>query len=53
MGIPIASGENCLVVDSSDENLSKLLRGKACNIDELDFLTKRLDSFDSRELLTY
>lgn len=53
MGIPISSGENCLVVDSSDENLSKLLRGKACNIDELDFLTKRLDSFDSRELLTF
>jgi len=42
---------NCTIVDVSDERLSTLLKDKPCNIDELDYLMKRLDSFDRDELL--
>lgn len=44
---------NCIIVDLSDERLATLLKDKACNIDELDYLMKRLDSFDNDELQTF
>ncbi|WP_304509241.1 hypothetical protein [Anaerotignum sp.] len=44
---------NCTIADTSDERLSTFLKDKACNIDELDYLMKRLDSFDNDELQTF
>ncbi|MCQ4935962.1 antirestriction protein ArdA [Anaerotignum propionicum] len=44
---------NCIVVEVSDERLSTLLKDKPCNIDELDYLMKRLDSFGRDELQTF
>ncbi|MEM1486199.1 hypothetical protein V6615_15210 [Oscillospiraceae bacterium PP1C4] len=44
---------NCTIADISDERLNTLLKDKACNIDELDYLMKRLDSFDNDELQTF
>uniref|UniRef100_UPI00289CA45E antirestriction protein ArdA n=1 Tax=Anaerotignum sp. TaxID=2039241 RepID=UPI00289CA45E len=44
---------NCTIVEVSDERLSTLLKDKPCNIDELDYLMKRLDSFDRDELQTF
>ncbi|WP_312072415.1 antirestriction protein ArdA [Anaerotignum propionicum] len=44
---------NCTIVDVSDERLSTFLKDKTCNIDELDYLMKRLDSFDRDELQTF
>lgn len=41
---------NCTIVAVSDERLSTLIKDKICNIDELDYLMKRLDSFDRDEL---
>lgn len=45
--------EKIYIVDSSDADLSMLIKEKSCNIDELNFLTKRLDSFDTKEKLTF
>ncbi|WMI82400.1 antirestriction protein ArdA [Anaerotignum sp. MB30-C6] len=44
---------NCTIADTSDERLNTLLKNRACNIDELDYLMKRLDSFDNDELQTF
>ncbi|KAF5069629.1 Antirestriction protein [anaerobic digester metagenome] len=44
---------NCTIVEVSDERLSTLLKDKPCNTDELDYLMKRLDSFDKDELRTF
>ncbi|KXL53787.1 antirestriction protein (ArdA) [Anaerotignum neopropionicum] len=44
---------NCTIVAVSDESLSTLLKDKPCNIDELDYLMKRFDSFDRDELQTF
>lgn len=35
-----------------DERFSNILADKNVNIDELNYLMKRLDSFDSREMET-
>ncbi|WP_312645154.1 antirestriction protein ArdA [Hydrogenoanaerobacterium sp.] len=37
----------------NDERMTTLLSGKTVNLDELNFLTKRLDSFDQNELTTF
>ncbi len=37
----------------NDEKMTALLSGKTVNLDELNFLTKRLDSFDQNELTTF
>ena len=37
----------------NDERLSTLLSDKTVNLDELNFLMKRLDSFDQKELATF
>lgn len=46
LGIGAKPTENIYIVDSSDADLSMLTKEKFCNIDELNFLAKRLDSFD-------
>ena len=53
VGIGAKLTENIYIVDSSDTDLSMLIKEKFCNIDELNFLTKRLDSFDTKEKLTF
>ncbi|WP_206458335.1 antirestriction protein ArdA [Anaerovorax sp. IOR16] len=55
LGLEIAPSTepNCTIVDVSDERLATLLKDKACNIHELDYLMKRLDSFDNDELQTF
>lgn len=37
----------------NDERMTTLLSGKTVNLDELNFLIKRLDSFDQNELTTF
>lgn len=37
----------------NDEKLSNLLSDKTVNLDDLNFLMKRLDSFDQKELATF
>lgn len=37
----------------NDEKMTDLLSGKTVNLDELNFLTKRLDSLDKNELTTF
>ena len=44
---------NGTIAEVSDERLSTFLKDKNCNIDELDYLMKRLDSFDRDELQTF
>lgn len=40
---------NCLIVNSSSEDFLKILDDKHCNIDELNYLMKRMDSFTQKE----
>lgn len=49
LGIGSKLTDNIYIVDTSDADLSMLIKEKFCNIDELNFLTKRLDSFDTKE----
>lgn len=37
----------------NDEKMTTLLSGKTVNLDEINFLAKRLDSFDANELTTF
>ncbi|GEM_PF-6434782 len=37
----------------NDEKMTALLSGKTVNLDELNFLAKRLDSFDANKLTTF
>ncbi|WKY46654.1 antirestriction protein ArdA [Eubacteriaceae bacterium ES3] len=53
LGIGLKLTEKIHIVDSSDADLSMLIKEKFCNIDELNFLAKRLDSFDAKEKLTF
>lgn len=53
LGIGSKLTDNIYIVDASDADLSMLIKEKFCNIDELNFLTKRLDSFDAKEKLTF
>ncbi len=32
-----------------DSDMNEILKGKQCNIDEVNFLFKRMDSFDTKE----
>lgn len=41
---------NCYIEGSMDERFSNILVDKNANIDELNYLMKRLDGFDSREM---
>jgi hypothetical protein len=53
LGIGSKLTDNIYIVDASDADLNVLIKEKFCNIDELNFLTKRLDSFDTKEKLTF
>ena len=50
LGIETSTGANCYVEDSGDRRFLNILEDKNVNIDELNYLMKRLDSFDSREI---
>ena len=41
---------NCYIEEVVyDPDMNEVLKGKECNIDELNFLFKRMDSFDAKE----
>ena len=50
LGIEMATEPNCYIEDSMDKRFSNVLADKNINIDELNYLLKRLDGFDSREI---
>lgn len=52
-GIKLSKGINCVIVDSNDRDFIGLVKDYNCNVDELSFLTKRLDSLDAREKNTF
>ncbi len=51
--IGLSKGVNCYIVDSNDRDFISVIKEHYCNVDELNFLTKRLDSFDAREKTTF
>lgn len=51
--IRISKGINCFVLGSDDKELNGIIKDQYCNIDELNFLTKRLDSLDAKEMITF
>ena len=53
LGISISKNANCYIVDSNDSDLIGVIIERHCNIDELNFLIKRLDSFDAKEKNTF
>lgn len=53
VGIELSKGVNCIVEEGSDRDFISVVKDKYCNIDELNFLTKRLDSFDEKEKNTF
>lgn len=53
IGIGLSKGVNCYIVDSNDRDFISVIKEHYCNVDELNFLTKRLDSFDVREKTTF
>lgn len=50
LGIETSTGANCYVEDSGDGRFLNILEDKNVNIDELNYLMKRFDGFDSREV---
>jgi len=53
IGISISKNSNCFIVDSNDNNLISVIKERYCNVDELNFLAKRLDSLDAKEKTTF
>ncbi|MGB4660132.1 MAG: antirestriction protein ArdA [Mobilitalea sp.] len=53
VGIRISKGMNCFITGSDDKDFNSVIKDNYCNVDELNFLAKRLDSFDTREKLTF
>lgn len=49
LGISISKNANCYIVDSNDSDLISVIKERYCNVDELNFLVKRLDSIDAKE----
>lgn len=48
--LEIATAPNCYIEEVVyDSDMNEILKGKECNIDELNFLFKRMDSFDAKE----
>ena len=48
--IEVSTAPNCYIDGVVyDSDMNEILRGKQCNIDELNFLFKRMDSFDAKE----
>ncbi len=50
LGIEMTTEPNAYIDGSMDERFSKIFGYRDVNIDELNYLMKRLDSFDSREI---
>lgn len=54
LDIPLSINSNCFIVGLNDRDMSRIIKTPyTCNIDELNFLMKRLDSFDAREKDTF
>lgn len=50
LDIEISAAHNCYIEEVVyDSDMNEVLKGKECNIDELNFLFKRMDSFDIKE----
>ena len=49
LGIEMTTEPNCYIESSMDKRFSNILTDKNVNIDELNYLMKGLDGFDSRE----
>ena len=48
--IEVSAAPNCYIDGVVyDSDMNEVLKGKECNIDELNFLFKRMDSFDTKE----
>lgn len=50
LGIEITTEPNCYIENSMDRNFLNILHDKNCNIDELNYLMKRLDGFSQKEI---
>ncbi|MBU5311591.1 antirestriction protein ArdA [Tissierella carlieri] len=48
--IEMTTEQNCYILDSSNIDLLRILPDRNCNIDELNYLMKRLDGFGPKEL---
>lgn len=53
LGIITSKNANCYIADSNDSDLIGVIKERYCNVDELNFLVKRLDSFDAKEKNTF
>ena len=49
LGIEMTTEPNCYIEDARDERFLKTISDDNVNIDELNYLMKRFDGFDSRE----
>lgn len=49
LGIEMPAKANCHIVDSSNKDFIQILQDNLCNIDELNYLMKRMDGFVERE----
>ncbi len=50
LDIEVSAAHNCYIEEVVyDSDMNEVLKGKECNIDELNFLFKRMDSFDTKE----
>lgn len=50
LGIEMTTASNCYIENSMDRNFLNILHNKNCNIDELNYLMKRLDGFSQKEI---
>ncbi|WP_195838003.1 antirestriction protein ArdA [Tissierella pigra] len=50
LGIEMTTESNCYIESSMDRNFLNILHDKNCNIDELNYLMKRLDGFSKKEI---
>lgn len=50
LGIEMTTEPNCYILDSSDKDFLRILPNNPCNIDELNYLMKRLDGFGPKEI---
>ncbi|WP_207289638.1 hypothetical protein [Senegalia massiliensis] len=50
LGIEMTTEPNCYIENSMDRNFLGILHDKNCNIDELNYLMKRLDGFSQKEI---
>ena len=51
LGIEMTTASNCYIKNSMDRNFLNILHNKNCNIDELNYLMKRLDGFSQNLLI--